>query len=75
VGCLSGAEIKDEYLRLIEAAGFKQVKILEESHFPMEDMISDPTAQAVIKNSKISSQEMKKLASTIASVKVSGIKN
>jgi len=75
VGCLSGAEIKDEYLRLIEAAGFKQVKILEESHFSMEDMISDPTAQAVMKNSKTSSQEMKKLASTIASVKVSGIKN
>jgi arsenite methyltransferase len=75
VGCISGAEMKDKYLDLIQTAGFKQVKILEETHFPMEDMISDPTAQAVMSNSKISSQEMKKLASTIASVKVSGIKN
>lgn len=74
VGCLSGAEMKDKYLQLIEAAGFDQVKILEEDHFPMEDMISDPTAQAIMKDSKISSHEIGKLESTVASVKVSGIK-
>jgi ubiquinone/menaquinone biosynthesis C-methylase UbiE len=74
MGCLSGAEIKDKYLQLIEVAGFEQVKILEEHNFPMEDMISDPTAQAVVKNSKISGQEIAKLANTVASVRVSGIK-
>jgi len=74
VGCLSGAEMKDKYMQLIEAAGFDQVKILEEDRFPMEDMISDPTAQAIMKDSKISSQEIGKLANTVASVKVSGIK-
>jgi arsenite methyltransferase len=63
VGCLSGAEMKDKYLQLIEAAGFDQVKILE-----------DPTAQAIMNNSKISRREIGKLASTVASVKVSGIK-
>jgi len=74
VGCLSGAEMKDKYLQLIEAAGFEQVKILEENRFPMEDIISDPTAQTIMKNSKISSQEIGKLANIVASVKVSGIK-
>jgi ubiquinone/menaquinone biosynthesis C-methylase UbiE len=74
VGCLSGAEMKDKYLQLIDAAGFEQVKIVEENHFPMEDMISDPTAQAIMKNSKISRQEIRKLAGAVASIKVSGIK-
>jgi ubiquinone/menaquinone biosynthesis C-methylase UbiE len=74
VGCLSGAEMKDKYLQLIEAAGFEQVKILEENRVPMEDIISDPTAQTIMKNSKISSQEIGKLANIVASVKVSGIK-
>jgi hypothetical protein len=61
-------------LALIEAAGFEQVKILEETHFPIEDMINDPTAQAIMKSSKISRQQARKLASTVASIKVSGIK-
>lgn len=74
VGCLSRAEMKDKYLQLIDAAGFEQVKIVEENHFPMEDMISDPTAQAIMKNSKISRQEIRKLAGAVASIKVSGIK-
>jgi len=74
VGCLSGAEIRGKYLQLIKAAGFKQVKILEEAHFPTEYMVNDPIAQAIMKNLKISSREVRKLASTVASVKVSGIK-
>src|SRR4030043_433204 len=46
IGCISGAEIKDKYLRLIENAGFQKVRIIEEKVFPIEDMINDPTAQA-----------------------------
>ncbi|MEM2885344.1 MAG: arsenite methyltransferase [Thermoproteota archaeon] len=74
VGCLSGAELKRRYLKLIEDAGFSQVKILEETHFPAEGVINDQTARAITKKLKISRQEVAKLASTVASVKVSGIK-
>lgn len=74
VGCISGAEMKDKYLRMIENAGFEEVKIIEESHFPIEDMANDPTTQAIAKTSKISAQEIRKIASTVASVKVSAIK-
>jgi len=74
VGCISGAEIRGKYLQMIEDAGFKKVKIIEENHFPIENMANDPTAQAIVKTSKIPKQEIKKIATTVASVKVSAIK-
>lgn len=74
VGCISGAEMKDKYLRLIEDAGFEQVKVIEENRFPIENMANDPTAQAIIKTSKMPAEKINKIANSVASVKVSGIK-
>jgi len=74
IGCLSGAEMKGKYLQMIEDAGFQEVKIIEESYFPVEDMANDPTAQAIVKTSEIPADELKKIANTVASVKVSGVK-
>src|SRR4030043_2485129 len=39
VGCISGAEMKSAYTGMIENAGFKQVKIVEETHLPLELML------------------------------------
>jgi arsenite methyltransferase len=74
VGCISGAEMKDKYLRLIEDAGFEQVKVIEENCFPIENMANDPTAQAIVKTSKMPAEKIKKIADSVASIKVSGIK-
>jgi SAM-dependent methyltransferase len=74
VGCISGAEMKDKYLRLIEDAGFEQVKVIEENRFPIENMANDPTAQAIVKTSKMPAEKIKKIANSVASIKVSGIK-
>jgi SAM-dependent methyltransferase len=74
IGCLSGAEMKDKYLQLIEDAGFQEVKIVEESCFPVENMANDPTAQAIVKTAEIPVERIKKIANTVASVKVSGVK-
>ncbi len=73
-GCISGAEMKDKYLQMIEAAGFQEVKLIEEKHFPIENMANDPTAQAIAKTSEIPAEEIGKIANAVASVKVSGIK-
>jgi hypothetical protein len=59
---------------MIKDAGFKEVKIIEENHFPVENMTNDPTAQAIVKTSEISAEKIKKIANTVASVKVSGVK-
>jgi SAM-dependent methyltransferase len=74
VGCLSGALLKDEYIRTIKAAGFKDVRIIDEASFPMEFIANDPTAKEVIKNSKISPEKAREVASSIMSIKVCGIK-
>jgi arsenite methyltransferase len=74
IGCLSGAEKKDKYLQMIEDAGFQKVKVIEENFFPIENMANDPTAQAIAKTKEIPTEELKKIANTVASVKVSAIK-
>jgi arsenite methyltransferase len=75
VGCISGAEMKDKYLRMIEDAGFKEVKVIEENVFPVENMANDPTAQAIVKNSDISAEKLEKIVNTVASVKISAAKS
>jgi SAM-dependent methyltransferase len=74
IGCVSGAEMKSKYLQMIEDAGFQEVKIIEENHFQVENMANDPTAQAIVKTSEITTEKVKKIANTVASVKVCGIK-
>jgi arsenite methyltransferase len=74
VGCISGAEMEEKYLQTIKNAGFQEVKVVEKNFFPIEDMANDPAAQAIAKTKQISPKEIKKIANTVASVKVSGKK-
>lgn len=74
VGCLSGATGKEEYIKSIKAAGFKNVGIVGETHFPTELMLNDPTAKAIVGKLDLPVREIAKLADTIASIKVSGLK-
>lgn len=73
-GCLSGAVMKDQYIETIKKAGFQEVKIIEETHFPIECMSNDPTAKAVMENSGISVEKVKEIANSAASIKVYGTK-
>ena len=74
VGCLSGAIMKDKYLELIREAGFSEVKVIEEAHFPVEFMANDPTAKAVMRKSNIPTESLSEIAYSVASVKVYGQK-
>jgi SAM-dependent methyltransferase len=75
IGCLSGAEMRDEYLRLIREAGFQRVKIVAENHFSVEGIGSDPIAQAIISEiPELPAEKWLKIANSLASAKVSGVK-
>jgi arsenite methyltransferase len=74
IGCLSGAEMKEKYLKMIEEAGFREVKIVQEEGFPVENMMNDPTVQAIVQTSKVPFEEIKKIAGSVVSAKVTGIK-
>lgn len=55
VGCLAGAIKKDEYLKLITAAGFKNVLVVSESSYPVDAMFDNlKEAQDVVVSIKVS---------------------
>jgi len=74
VGCISGALMKAEYLNTITEAGFQEVQVLDEAIFPIDYMANDPTVKAVIKELNLPEEEIKDTASSVASIKVRGIK-
>jgi len=74
VGCIAGASLKDEYLEAIKAAGFKDIRIVDEEVFPIEFILSDPTAQIVIEKTAITPVTASDVANSVVSVKVSANK-
>jgi arsenite methyltransferase len=74
VGCIAGASQKSVYLDAMRTAGFKEVKVVDETVFPVDSLAEDPMVQSIIKESHMSASQIKKLASSIVSVKVSAVK-
>jgi len=74
VGCVSGAVLKDEYIKAIEQAGFQDVRIEDETSFLADSVMSDPTAKEFIEKFNISLDKVEDVMSSIKSIKVFGIK-
>ncbi len=74
VGCIAGAENKAAYIKMIENAGFKDLKVIEETHFPIELMLSDPTAKSVLKELKLTKERAAELLDSVVSIKVTAQK-
>jgi arsenite methyltransferase len=74
VGCISGAMLKEDYLKAVKAAGFRKVKILQETAFPIDCIANDPTAIAILKDAKLSLDKVKESLSSVLSIKVSAVK-
>jgi arsenite methyltransferase len=74
VGCIAGASLKNEYLKFIKEAGFKEITVTDETSFPIELIIDDSTTLAIIKKAVITEEELQKLGSNVVSIKVTGKK-
>jgi SAM-dependent methyltransferase len=74
VGCISGAILKKDYINTIEGRGFREVRIVDETLFPIDCMENDPTAQKIIKDRKITPEEINNIENAAVSVKISAIK-
>ncbi len=75
VGCLSGAIKKEDYLRLIEKAGFSEVKVLEERFFSLDCVTSDSSAKEIYESLEIPPEKIKKVETLLASVSVQAVKS
>ncbi len=74
VGCVSGAVLKEEYLKLIKETGFQDVKIMEEKSFPADNVINDPTAKEFIEKFNIPAEKVEDVVNSIQSISVFGVK-
>jgi arsenite methyltransferase len=73
VGCVAGADKKDEYIGKIKQAGFKQVEVVKETHLP-EVMLDDPAVKDFVKEQKMTKEQLADLSDAVVSIKVSAIK-
>ena len=74
VGCVSGAMLKDDYLKAVQEVGFQDVRIVDETAFPAELIVSDPVAKEIIKKLEIEPKKVGEVANTVMSIKVYGVK-
>ena len=74
VGCIAGAVIKEDYLEAIRKAGFTDVKILEETDFPINYIVSDNSAVIIKNDLNLDKDEVKDLEESVLSIKVSALK-
>lgn len=73
-GCIGGAILKEEYLRLLTAVGFRNVRILEETAFSAAGAEMDSYVRAVAGSFDVPIDAVREAAGSVASVRVSGVK-
>jgi SAM-dependent methyltransferase len=74
IGCVAGAMLKDEYLETIKSAGFQDVRVLDETVFPVECVLGDPVVQEITSKLNLAEDKLKDIAGSVVSIKVRGIK-
>lgn len=74
VACLSGAILRDEYLRLIREAGFVDVAVESEQGFELEDVVAADLVTEFRQHTGATETELRAAAALFQSVRVSARK-
>ena len=72
VSCIAGAALKKTYLGAIRAAGFEHIRVLGETVYPL-DLSGDQLGTAIV-DLPVGVDELRRIASTILSIKVEAVK-
>jgi SAM-dependent methyltransferase len=70
LGCVAGASLKNDYLDMLKTAGFADVEVVGESPFYLGEAAADPIVQDIIKESKLTPDEVQEIGKSIVSIKV-----
>jgi SAM-dependent methyltransferase len=73
-GCIAGAIREEEYLRLMEAAGFRDVRVVQESRFEIPETEIEAYARSIAGNFNVSPEAIREAARSVLSVQVFGRK-
>jgi arsenite methyltransferase len=74
IGCVGGAVRKEGYLGAIAQAGFQEARIIDESMFPMQDLLDHPAAREAAVDAAVVKKTVEQLSAAIASIKVYAVK-
>jgi hypothetical protein len=75
ISCLAGAIMKEEYLQIIKSVGFSEVCVAAESSFPVQTLLCETSGSAAeIEMPRISAEQLKEVADSVLSLKVSAVK-
>jgi len=74
IACISGAILLDQYLDVVQAAGFEDIKIVKQANFPIELMLHDPIARQIIRDLQLAQTEIEQIAASITSLSLSAKK-
>lgn len=73
-GCIAGAVRKDDYIHLLETAGFRDVRVVEESRFDVAVNETDAYAGGIAESFNVPLEAVREAAGAILSIRVFGIK-
>ena len=73
-GCVAGAMIKGDYIKAVEQAGFTDIKIMDETSFPFDLIVSDPIVKEAAATLNLDKIELERLNSTVKSIKLYAMK-
>jgi arsenite methyltransferase len=74
IGCVAGAQQQEDYLNAIRSAGFKDVKIVEESKYGAKFISDDEATRKKAESLHITGKDLEELANSVSSIRVWGIK-
>ncbi len=74
VRCVGGAMRKDQYLNAIKQAGFEEISVVGESHYPAELIAEQPVLKELIEKLNVPMSEVQRIGKTVVSLKVSAKK-
>jgi hypothetical protein len=74
VGCVAGASLKQDYLRMIETAGFENIQLQDETAFFTDVTPEDPVIKDMLSRLDVTAEELARMGRTVVSVKISAVK-
>jgi hypothetical protein len=61
-------------MKAIEKAGFDNIRIIDETLFPVEFAVNDPIVQSIMEKSNLGIEDVRDLARTVVSIRVQALK-
>lgn len=74
VGCVAGAMLKKDYIKTIKSVGFRNVKVIDETLYPIDFVADDPALKTITDKLNVPQQKIQKAVGSVASIKVFGVK-